>query len=412
MVSFALIVITYSTLAGAAGTSRQIEVLAIGATMPQMTPIVPWLTHEPLTSVNHVVTRGYMLALSTEKLRRLVRLYFPRNYQDMLEYDVFVYIGGSVQFLDPSQIEHLKVVVSQDGRGALADLGGVSGLTELVSYWVSSGMYEIFPSNAPDVISRGEWSEGPFWVRVIKGRDNNPIEPLVDLGIEKVAGGYGRLMVPREGSTTYADMQGISFKGFDDPPFLLGWDYGTGRTMIVAEFLNHPWFQTPGQGGQNAYAQDVLINMLLNTIDRPVYQDILLVHEVRELLGEFHQRYSLIVFTLDFVERFGANTNTIRSGLLDTLILKDEASEHYLDIDMSGAMESLGLAFREMDRLMVCAMRLKERALFWIYIIEWFTIMGTLMASGSILYMVMVRRRLFRNISQTRLGSRERTRES
>jgi hypothetical protein len=176
--------------------------------------------------------------------------------------------------------------------------------------------------------------------------------------------------------------------------------------MLVAEFLNHPWWHTPNQGGKNTYAQDVLVNMLLNVVGRSVLQDIPLVHAVRIRIQEFHQRYTIVLSTLDFVERFGANTNAIRRDLVEALELEGLASIQYLDSDVGGAMETLEMSVEKVNLLMVGSMDLKDRALLWIYVIEWFFVAGTLMASGSLLYAVMVKRRLYRATLHTRFRSR------
>lgn len=393
-------------IAGQRDAPERIDVLAIGATLPQMTPVVLWLTQEPLTRVAHVPNRGFGTHLPPEEYQRLVRIYFPRTYQVLTRHDVLLFVGGCVQYMNPVQVSWLGRAVSDEGLGALGDLGGVSTTEEIVMTWISSGMWEIFPNDAPEVVTRGEWSQGPFWVRVSPGKENNPIDPFVDLDIEGVPGDQGRLIVPREGSTIYGEMRGISFKGFDDPPFLAAWNYGNGRTMLVAEFFNHPWFHSPSQGGENPYAQDVFVNMLLNVVGRPVFQEILILHAVRMGIQDFHQRYTLVLATLDFVERFDANTNSIRSDLAGALQVKELASQKYLELDIGGSMANLELSIEMANELMARALDLKNRAFLWIYIIEWFFVTGTLMASGTLLYTVMVKRMLYREAVHTKLRSR------
>ncbi len=46
--------------------------------------------------------------------------------------------------------------------------------------------------------------------------------------------------------------------------------------------------------------------------------------------------------------------------------------------------------------------RPKERAMMWIYVIEWLVVTGTLMVCGAPLWAVMVRRRLCREVAVTR----------
>ena len=49
----------------------------------------------------------------------------------------------------------------------------------------------------------------------------------------------------------------------------------------------------------------------------------------------------------------------------------------------------------------------KDEALFWVYVIEWFTVSGTGMMCGAILWTLMVRRAAYREVGTTRFdGSR------
>ena len=47
------------------------------------------------------------------------------------------------------------------------------------------------------------------------------------------------------------------------------------------------------------------------------------------------------------------------------------------------------------------AVKLKDRALLWIYIIEWLAILATAMICGSVLWALMIRRRLYREVQAT-----------
>jgi len=49
------------------------------------------------------------------------------------------------------------------------------------------------------------------------------------------------------------------------------------------------------------------------------------------------------------------------------------------------------------------ALRLKDRALFWIYVIEWLSVSATFLVAGFAVWTLMVRRRLHREIAMTRL---------
>ena len=51
------------------------------------------------------------------------------------------------------------------------------------------------------------------------------------------------------------------------------------------------------------------------------------------------------------------------------------------------------------------SMELKERAFFWIYFVEWLAVSGTLLICVMVLWSLMVRRRLYRQVEVTRTRS-------
>jgi hypothetical protein len=48
------------------------------------------------------------------------------------------------------------------------------------------------------------------------------------------------------------------------------------------------------------------------------------------------------------------------------------------------------------------AVDLKDRALLWVYLIEWLAVTGTCLAAGFVLWTLMVRRRLYKEIAVTK----------
>ena len=52
------------------------------------------------------------------------------------------------------------------------------------------------------------------------------------------------------------------------------------------------------------------------------------------------------------------------------------------------------------------ALDARERALLWIFVIEWLVVSGASMVSGFVLWTLMVRRRVYREVETTRLLQR------
>jgi len=134
-----------------------------------------------------------------------------------------------------------------------------------------------------------------------------------------------------------------------------------------------------------------------------VPQDLELVHRVRYGLGEYYEKRTILLSLLAFVEKFGANVNVVeeRLGGLDADFRRSQ--ELYRDQEWEAAGELLGELREGLKDLDDEAIRLKDRALMWIYVIEWFTVTATLFISGFLLWTLMVRRKLYGEVGVTRL---------
>ena len=75
----------------------------------------------------------------------------------------------------------------------------------------------------------------------------------------------------------------------------------------------------------------------------------------------------------------------------------------YIELRFDEVLEAYHKIRRTLDDLEEQAIELKERTLLWVYVIEWLVVSGTSLAAGFILWSVMVRRRLYREIGVTRL---------
>jgi hypothetical protein len=57
---------------------------------------------------------------------------------------------------------------------------------------------------------------------------------------------------------------------------------------------------------------------------------------------------------------------------------------------------------KELDRVEAEAMAVKARAFLWIWLIEWLVVSGALMVTGMVLWTLMIKRRLYREVKTTR----------
>ncbi len=50
-------------------------------------------------------------------------------------------------------------------------------------------------------------------------------------------------------------------------------------------------------------------------------------------------------------------------------------------------------------------MKLKDEALFWVYVTEWVAVSGTGLLAGYMIYILMLRKALYKQVEVTRIGS-------
>jgi len=106
---------------------------------------------------------------------------------------------------------------------------------------------------------------------------------------------------------------------------------------------------------------------------------------------------------MDFVASFGVNLDRAENMLIDVDKTTRLGKEAYMEADLETALSNLEDAMGEVGSISDFVWKLRYQALFWIYIIEWFVVAATGMICGFILWTIMVKRRLYREIGVTRL---------
>jgi hypothetical protein len=150
------------------------------------------------------------------------------------------------------------------------------------------------------------------------------------------------------------------------------------------------------------YQYDAASNLMIYVDDRPVPQDLALVQATRSKILEFATRRSLLLSLLAFCESFGANTQGAMVELREVDRVAAQAIPHYLEQSFEEALETYEEASEMIQDLEGEIMRLKRSALVWLYTIEWLMITATALVCGVILWSLMVRRALYRQVRYTR----------
>jgi hypothetical protein len=212
----------------------------------------------------------------------------------------------------------------------------------------------------------------------MKGYDGNEI--LLREGAEELA----RLVPVQIGSPT---------------SFWATWRFGGGRTFAISG----DW--TPAGGVvfmRWEYYGDFAINLMLFLSDNDLPSDLETLHQVRGKFQEYRSSKAYLLNIMDFGEKFGANMNVVSDQIGAADRIHREATQTYLDLDYVGCLEQLNRALDGLNEGVERAIKLKDQALIWIFVIEWSSVSGTFTLCGFILWTLMVRRRLYREIETTR----------
>jgi hypothetical protein len=387
-------------------TGQRIRVLLTGQIAESVNPLQSWMSTEPL--IDHVSVPSRDLRGTEggdEAMRRFIRLYFPRTYDEVRGFDFFLLNSPILYFFRNEYVKWMHDAIVE-GSGGLNTASVMSQDSIIYLPWAESVLQLAFPNDAPAVVSRyqgGTSNIGAFRVRVNRGFPEPVLTPFLPLGIEDYVGYDSRIIIPRDGAGIMAWQLG-NHPNVGDVPFLVGWDYGKGRTITTGDAFGHTFWSSyrGGRATDNKYAADMLMNLIFYGAQREVQTDILLFHGLRSSFVEFRDRMGILLSLTEFVERFGASSRSIQLMMVDLEAIVAGARESYLEQEFEEVEAAMSDAFEGVADAEEAAMKLKDRALLWVYVIEWLVVMGACMAAGSILFTLMVRRRLYREVRVTR----------
>jgi hypothetical protein len=387
--------------------NERINMLFIGQVVPETCPLQVWFDSEPAVTYTMVPTKVHY-SMSYDNARRFIKIYFPRNRDQTWGYDFFMFINPYFEPFTPVQVNNLRSAIVEGGSGAFQTLGGITiNWADLNTPWLQSTLAEIFPN---DPSAAGIWEGNklgnlPYKVVLEKDKGLPPVlEAFLPVGIEEVPGYWTIVLIlPQEGATVWARAVG-AYPGVAGAPhpWLLSWRYGEGMTWSVADDLDCPWWCGIYQPSEQRYGLDILMNIAYHSLGRPLTEDVVLVNAVRTSFRRYQEKASRLQSVLAFVEKFGASTDGIfkaREQLDQDL---GAAMELYLNGRYQDALDESEDAIDGLVSLEEDSIELKNEALMWVYIIEWATVMGTSMVVGVAVYMLMIKRRLFRQVGLTR----------
>jgi uncharacterized membrane protein len=203
----------------------------------------------------------------------------------------------------------------------------------------------------------------------------------------------------KQGATLVASAR----TGRDRFPWLAYWYQGEGKVLGETQV-----FSSLGGGARMRmewdWWQDFIIYLAYLCVDKPIPDDIFRAHRIREEINTYISKASLMVSLFEFIENFGISTVGLYQEMEEINSLEQEAEDYYRRDDYDKAAEIFDEVNAAWGDLNTRAMEVKEDALVWVYLIEWLVVTGVSVIAGTLIWTLMVRRRLYREVSTTRTG--------
>ncbi len=378
----------------------------IGTGKAEGMPIVTaWFTTEPSTDPIIIPTRAFGGVTSCD-IVRVMRLYFPRTYEGLLDYEFYFMAQVDMQFFGPKEEKWLYDALIEHQKGAVNTRSVMSGGSRLNIPWRDSILSQAFPNNAPAAIANlGKGQAGRL---VIDNRAEIPnIMKAFKEPIESIFGRYsGLYTVPKPGSVILSYTENQAGLGHPIPgqiAHVFYWRWNRSITFTFQDMVYNAFWSSVYSGGQsNPYALDIIANIVWFSTGRELPADPWKVHDFRRDLFDFRIRKSLLLSLLDFAEGFGANPSREYEHLAQIEASRSKASDFYLDGDFDGAYSEMKYALDRVSEIEAEATELKNRALLWVYVVEWTVTTGVFLLAGFVLWTLMVKRALYREVGQTR----------
>jgi len=321
---------------------------------------------------------------------RFMRIYMPRTYQRWVDdLDIFMLSDLTPWGFTNEQLVWMRRSIEEQGTGMiLSEMGwyGIVGWTgNACEDWLKTPVYDAYPC---DMILNAENEDCPYLDVVTEGT-------FLDLpGIEQIGFAYEQgLHVPRAGATTWAVYRRGREAAIVTRPY--GQGMGVANSMGMERF-NQPYYEWK-------YYKDYFVNHAYMAAGVPIPEDIELVHRIREQLESFRDHRALIIGMIDFIDKFNANTRPVEQMLAEVTPMRKEAEDLYIEQRYDESSSVLLDAVRKFDEINAAAIRLRDQALLWIYVIEWTAVSATSLITAVLVWALMVRRKLYREVGTTRM---------
>jgi len=373
---------------------RKVSILYAGDPYPGMTPYLS-MKEDAFTVVTPVqASFQHYAGISGKDIMKAMRIYMARSYEEYVnKYDVMILSDASFSVFSGGQTDWFANGVLDHGIGLIM----VGGFESFGYGWESTKVHDVLPVS----FQRYIWVSGYNRIEIVDFSNefvaSLPFRPTPEY---MRVGTDGNYFTTKEGSSVLARWATKTLE-FDNPPCYVTWTTGKGRTFALA----HDW--TPGGGAvmlRWEYYRDFVVNMMLYLAGKSIPDDPAVLHAYRENVHTLAISRSTLFSMIDFVESFGGSAREIEKeiGALDSLVA--DAKESYLNHEWEVALGKAQGAVTKMQDIEELSVRVKNQTLQWVYTIEWLSVTGVSLFAGVMLWVLMVRRKLYREVEATKFS--------
>ncbi|MBU7004560.1 MAG: hypothetical protein HXS50_03270 [Theionarchaea archaeon] len=373
----------------------KVRVLFMGDSEMQAGKITPILVLDPMLDLDTVPVEGLTQTFrGIEDAARGLRTYFPRVERQVHEgYDVLIIADAREPFFSHKLQNWFKNSVVEHGLGFL--MGG--GPQSFGGYgpwghpsWEGSPVADVLP-----VTMLGEWpfADNSFRLVPSSGKEDHPLVRNIPWK-QMVLKDYNRVLA-KQGAIVVGESDNFP----PGSPILTYWETGEG----IGEAFVFDWGGTgPREFHRWSYGPIVLSNLIYWPAGVKIPEDTGLYLRVRNKMTNYLSLRSYTLSVIDFAERFGANLKRAEEAMARSDEDRREVISLYVEGSYDESLGRLDSALENLEAASSLAMKAKDEALFWVYVIEWFTVSGTGMMCGVVLWTLMVRRAAYREVATTR----------
>jgi len=326
--------------------------------------------------------------LSNHDKQKLDRVYYPRTRRVLIDsYDLMI--------LHDARIMHFTTDKIHDLDHAFRN-AEMTGIMVFMGSFLWDWVFD--PTILRDLVPISHHEAAKYaGFKVVFRRDRDPVFlPFLDLGIENVMGNAVAEMTAKQGATIWGDIVP------QNQPWLVSWRPGgenPGMQWVLIQWYWDGWWSEKN----NPYSLDVATNLIFHSLDRPLIRDIQARRQARRLFATLQAKKSVALSTLEWAESFGGNIQTLWNRVNQLELEMREAYADYYEQDYEGTILFLESMSPKVSEIASDAVRLKDEAMFWVFLSEWAIVASVSIASGAVIWTVMIRRRMYKAVEATRL---------